>query len=299
MELKKDQESFDVAYRSVTSMFALATQEVVELVVYTPEVLELISQAVQTTGKEQDRARGKLYRELFKAYESLGKKKSPAISFSSSQWVQLFTFWTSWAVWRFFVGWATVVTFGTPKATAYQWLWSRACLFWLTVLFIPSKIKCFFRNGWNECFHQSYFRNALFAWFNTRICFYHQPWYHRTYYFSRATQFLYSFCTPWRFCCWRCKRRTGLKLSKTSSAEAERYQYSFSRNKALQEALNQGHHFSTFVWSDGRYYSVGLEPIKGVEDRVEGYIISYQADETPRILWQDFKAVLGIIMLLS
>lgn len=298
MELQKDRESFDVAYRSVISMFALATDEVVELVVHTPRILELISQGVHTTGKEQDRARGQLYRELFNAYESLSKQNLRQLQFHLPSGYSFLRFErperygdnlldarpsirlanqrqqpvSGFEAGRVYSGYRFVYPIKDKEhflGTVETSVSIKAILESLHAL-DASREYAFIIN--KEIIERIVFPEQR--------SFYTPSILHQGFVVEDAKGELPNSPRP-------------------LSMEAQRINLILANNEPLKKALSLGEHFSTFVLSEGRYYSVGLEPIKGVEGRVEGYIVSYQADETPHILWQDFKGVLAVIFFLN
>lgn len=298
MELQKDRESFDVAYRSVISMFALATHEVVELVVHTPRALELISQGVHATGKEQDRARGQLYRELFNAYESLSKKNLRQLQFHLPSGHSFLRFERPERYGDYLLDVRPSLRLAQQRQQPVSGFEAGRVYSGYRFVY-PIKNKDLFLGTVETSVSIKAILETLYTLDTSReYAFIINKEIIERIIFPEQRSFYTPSILHQGFVVEDAKGELP-NSAKPISLEAERINALLANNKALKEAINQGEHFSTFVLSEGRYFSVGFEPIKGVEGRVEGYIISYQADETPAVLWKDFKGVLAIILFLS
>ncbi len=65
------QSTFDTAYRASIQMYRLAIENFYANTIDRTEVLELLSTAVTTDGRQRDLARGRLYRQLYTAYQAV------------------------------------------------------------------------------------------------------------------------------------------------------------------------------------------------------------------------------------
>ncbi|MBV5278822.1 MAG: hypothetical protein J0647_07310 [Campylobacteraceae bacterium] len=81
MELVKNQENFHIAYHAATITYELANKEAFDLVINTHRTLELLYEGVTKEGRDQEIARGQLYRELAPVYESLSDKNLRQLHF--------------------------------------------------------------------------------------------------------------------------------------------------------------------------------------------------------------------------
>jgi PAS domain S-box-containing protein len=83
---------------------------------------------------------------------------------------------------------------------------------------------------------------------------------------------------------------------KPLSKEAKAINALLSHNPLLQEALEKGKPFATFVRLGDEAYSVTIEPMQGFGRGTEGYLIAYEKDATPLQLWKDFNFVVGVFV---
>ena len=292
MELEKHQESFHIAYHSAAMMFQLATKEAFDLVINTQHTLDILYEGVTSSGRKQNIARGRLYSELSSVYESLNEKNLRQLHFHLPDGNSYLRFHKPnhygdplfearpsvrianqerRAVHGFEAG---------KVVSGYRYVYPlehRGHFLGTVETSVPIKAILDALYTLNDKKEYAFIINKNIAGkllFEEQQKLYTDSSLHKDFVIEDANSEL-------------------LDSPKSLSQDAKRINEILRSNKNLQEALESGKPFSTYLKLDSQYYSIVLEPMNGFDRGVEGYLVAYQKDETPMNLWENFTLVVG------
>lgn len=296
LELTKDQESVRIGYEASNMMYRLATKEAYDLAINIPEVLSILKEGVDSSGKKRAIARGELYRKLYPAYLSLGSKKLHQLHFHLPDGTSYLRFHkpdrfgdsilearpsiriantTRESVEGFELG--KVVSgyrYVHPLVLDGEFLGTVETS-------VPVKSILDALKDLDESREYAYIINATIAkklLFKEQTHLYTPSTINPDYYIEDALGELPTSPPP-------------------LSEEAKEINLRLASNKGFQEALKSSKPYATFVDLGNESYSVVLRPMNGLERGVEGFLISYQKDATPQILSRDFWTVVILTLI--
>ena len=295
MELVKHQENFHIAYRSATITYELANKEAFDLVINTGRILELFYEGVMHEGRERDIARGRLYRELFPMYESLSDKNLRQLHFHLPDGTSYLRFHKPDRCGDELFDARPSIKIANQERRAvhgfeagkvisgYRYVYPlthRGQFLGTVETSVPIKAILNALYSINASREYAFIINKKIAsdlLFDEQKHLYTGSSLHKDFVIEDANSELPDSPKP---------------LSK----EAKAINALLFHNPLLQEALEKGNPFATFVRLGDEAYSVTIEPMQGFGRGTEGYLIAYQKDATPLQLWKDFSFVVGVFI---
>ena len=293
LALTKHQENFHIAYQSATMMYELANKEAFDLAINTHRTLELFYQGVMGEGRAQAIARGRLYRELAPLYESLSEKNLRQLHFHLPDGKSFLRFHKPEHYGDALFDARPSVRIANQErravhgfeagrvASGYRYVYPlthRGHFLGTVETSVPVKAilnALYTLDGTKE---YAFIINKTIAkglLFEEQQELYTESSLHRDFVIEDANSELPDSPKP---------------LSK----EAKALNVLLSQDASLKQALEKGEPFSTFIALKKETYSVTIEPMQGFDRGVEGFLIAYQKDTTPQVLWADFSFVVGI-----
>ncbi len=293
MALVKHQENFHIAYHAATISYELANKEAFDLVINTHRTLELLYEAVTTTGRAQDIARGRLYRELSPLYESMSEKHLRQLHFHLPDGKSFLRFHkpdrygddlfdARPSVKRANEERKAVHGFEAGRVISghrYVYPLSHRGIFLGTVeTSVPVKAILNTLYTINPAKEYAYVINQTLTGallFEEQKHLYTRSSISKDFVVEDANNELQDSPKP-------------------LSNEAKAINALLYDNPSLQKALEKAEPFAMFVALGSETYCVSVEPMQGFGRGAEGYLIAYEKDATPQQLNYDFTVVVGM-----
>jgi PAS domain S-box-containing protein len=295
LELEKDQESIRISYAASNMMFRLATKEAFDLAINTPQMLKLLREGVNSSGKAQAKARGELYRQLYPTYLSLSTKNLRQLHYQLPNGESYLRFHKPDRYGDSVFDARPSIRIANEKrervegfeigkvVSGYRYVYPlefEGEFLGTVETSVPVKsildaLK--YLDGSREYAYIIDSQIAKELLFEEQTHLYTPSDINSNFYIEDALQELPDSPPP---------------LSKTAKAINEK----LAKDGAFQKALEEARPYGTFVFIDGESYSVTLQPMSGVERGVEGFLVAYQKDQTPQILSRDFWIVFALAL---
>ena len=296
MELEKHEESLHLSYRAAVMMFQVATQEAFDLAINTNRTLELFHAGVINSGTAQDIAREQLYRELLPMYESSGGKNIRQMHFHLPDGKSFLRFHKPEHYGDSLFEYRPSIRIANQERRAvngfeagkvisgYRYVYPleyRGHFLGTVELSISIKAILDTLYALNDKKEYAFIINKKIAGkllFEEQQKLYTDSLLHKDFAIEDANSELPDSPKP-------------------LSLEARHINELLVDNTALKEALEKGKPFSTYVKLDKAYYAITLVPMNGFDRGIEGYLVSYQKDETPINLWKNFTLASGLYII--
>jgi len=293
LALSKHQENFHIAQQSATMMYGLANKEAFDLVVNTHETLELFYQGVLHEGRAQDIARGRLFRALSPLYETLSEKNLRQLHFHLPDGKSFLRFHKPERYGDPLFGARPSIRIANQErrvvhgfeagrvVSGYRYVYPlmhRGHFIGTVETSVPVKAILNALYALDDTKEYAFIINKKIAkglLFKEQQELYTESSLHRDFVIEDANSEL-------------------LDSPKPLSKEAKALNTLLSHDASLKQALEKGEAFSTFIALEKETYSVTIEPMQGFDRGAEGFLIAYQKDVTPQVLWKDFSLVVGI-----
>ncbi len=285
----------ETAYKASVQMYRLSMQSFYETSLNTPEVLAIIAEAAGSEGRQRDLARGKLYRELFPTFEAMRRQNLRQLHFHLPDGSSLLRFYMpdrygdSLMEMRPLV--RTVTQSGQPAqgfeaggtATGYRYIFPLKLdgrLVGSVETLISTKALRDSLAGLDPRREYSF---ILSRELTTRALFPEQGWL-----FSESSlnpDFLVEDANA---------------LLPTSppplSAEALAINRMLAKNPELQQTMGEGASFATTVNTAEKDYDIILLPMRDVQGRASGYLVSYSPDTVVATIKQEFTTFVVLLV---
>ena len=298
------QSTFETAYRASVQMYRLAIEDFYANVVDRPEILQILATAVDSEGRLRDLARGRLYRQLYPAYQAINSDIPLQLQFYLPDGTSLLRFHKpdrysdplldfQESIRQANIKKRPVQGFETGKVRSgfryvYPLMHHGRHLGSISVSVIAKGI----RDALAELDPNCEYAFLLSRNLTLPHVFPEQQWLyspsdlHPDFLLEDANAILPD--SPPRL-----------------SADATEINRRLRKNQKVQTALNQGRRVTTSVNVNGGTHIVSLLPIRDIRQQVAGYLVSYTAAPAYESFFQEFISYLvtmafvaGVITLL-